>query len=201
MPDWFQHGGFVMWPLLVCSVAGLAIILERCWVLRRQRLVSAALAAAIERRGPEKESLDRVQAVAEIDQSVLAEVVRVAFEHAGAGRAANVEAVQALARQVVGRMERGLTTLGLIAELGPLLGLLGTVNGMLHLFADVASKGMSDPTQISAGISEALVATFTGLSIAVPALIAYMYLRRRIEMLVLEMERHVDELVARLHPA
>jgi len=109
--------------------------------------------------------------------------------------------VQALARQVVGRMERGLTTLGLIAELGPLLGLLGTVNGMLHLFADVASKGMSDPTQISAGISEALVATFTGLSIAVPALIAYMYLRRRIEMLVLEMERHVDELLARLHPS
>ena len=201
MPDWFQHGGFVMWPLLVCSVAGLAIILERCWVLRRQRLVSAALAAAIERRGPEKESLDRVRAVAEIDQSVLAEVIRVAFEHAGAGRAANVEAVQALARQVVGRMERGLTTLGLIAELGPLLGLLGTVNGMLHLFADVASKGMSDPTQISAGISEALVATFTGLSIAVPALIAYMYLRRRIEMLVLEMERHVDELLARLHPS
>lgn len=201
MPDWFQHGGFVMYPLLVCSVAGLAIILERCWVLRRQRLVSAALAAAIERRGPEKESLDRVRAVAEIDQSVLAEVIRVAFEHAGAGRAANVEAVQALARQVVGRMERGLTTLGLIAELGPLLGLLGTVNGMLHLFADVASKGMSDPTQISAGISEALVATFTGLSIAVPALIAYMYLRRRIEMLVLEMERHVDELLARLHPA
>ncbi len=201
MPDWFQHGGFVMWPLLVCSVAGLAIILERCWVLRRQRLVSTALAAAIERRGPEKESLDRVRAVAEIDQSVLAEVVRVAFEHAGAGRAANVEAVQALARQVVGRMERGLTTLGLIAELGPLLGLLGTVNGMLHLFADVASKGMSDPTQISAGISEALVATFTGLSIAVPALIAYMYLRRRIEMLVLEMERHVDELLARLHPS
>ena len=201
MPDWFQHGGFVMWPLLVCSVAGLAIILERCWVLRRQRLVSTAMATAIDRRGMDKESLDRVKAVAEIDVSVLAEVVRVAFDHAGAGRAANVEAVQALARQVVGRMERGLTTLGLIAELGPLLGLLGTVNGMLHLFADVASKGMSDPTQISAGISEALVATFTGLSIAVPALIAYMYLRRRIEMLVLEMERHVDELLARLYPS
>ena len=200
MPDWFQHGGFVMYPLLVCSVAGLAIILERCWVLRRQRLVSTALAAAIDRRGADKETLDRVKAVAEIDTSVLSEVVRVAFDHAGASRAANVEAVQALARQVVGRMERGLTTLGLIAELGPLLGLLGTVNGMLHLFADVASKGLSNPSEISAGISEALVATFTGLSIAVPALIAYMYLRRRIEMLVLEMERHVDELLARLYP-
>ena len=199
MPDWFQHGGFVMYPLLVCSVAGLAIILERCWVLRRQRLVSTAMVTAIERRGTDQEALARVKAVAEIDRSVLAEVVRVAFDHAGAGRTENIEAVQALARQVVGRMERGLTTLGLIAELGPLLGLLGTVNGMLHLFADVASKGMSDPTQISAGISEALVATFTGLSIAVPALIAYMFLRRRIEMLVLEMERHVDELLARLY--
>ena len=202
MPDWFQHGGFVMWPLLVCSVAGVAIILERCWVLRRQRLVSTAMATAIDRHGTiDKDDLARLKAVAEIDTSVLAEVARVAFDHAGSSRAANVEAVQALARQVVGRMERGLTTLGLIAELGPLLGLLGTVNGMLHLFADVASKGMSDPTQISAGISEALVATFTGLSIAVPALIAYMFLRRRIEMLVLEMERHVDELLARLYPS
>jgi len=201
MPDWFQHGGFVMYPLLVCSVAGLAIILERCWVLRRRRLVSPMMVTAIERPGTDQEALARVKAVAEIDKSVLAEVARVAFAHAGTGRAANLEAVQALARQVVGRMERGLTTLGLIAELGPLLGLLGTVNGMLHLFADVASKGMSNPTEISAGISEALVATFTGLSIAVPALIAYMYLRRRIEMLVLEMERHVDELLARLYPS
>ena len=200
MPDWFQHGGFVMYPLLVCSVAGVAIILERIWMLRRSRMLSDAIVAAIARHGTDKESIDRVKAVAEIDRSVLGEIACVACDHAAAGKAENAETVQALARQVVGRMERGLTTLGLIAELGPLLGLLGTVNGMLHLFADVAEKGLSDPKLISAGISEALVATFTGLSIAVPALIAYMYLRRRIEMLTLELERHVDELMARLHP-
>jgi len=200
MPEWFQNGGFVMWPLLVCSVAGVAIILERCWSLRRQRIIPVELGAAIRQRGGDAAALDRLKSAGEKDQSVLGELTRVAFDHASLHKTENIEAVQALARQVVGRMERGLTTLGLIAELGPLLGLLGTVNGMLRLFADVANRGMSDPKQISAGISEALVATFTGLFIAIPALIAYMYLRRRIETLVLEMERYVDELLTRLYP-
>jgi biopolymer transport protein ExbB len=200
MPEWFQQGGFVMWPLLVCSVAGLTIILERCWVLRRQHIIPAPLAAALAHRGADPEATEKLKAAAERDRSVLGELVRVVFDHATLHKTENIEAVQAVARQAVGRMERGLTTLGLIAELGPLLGLLGTVNGMLHLFADVANLGLSDPKQISAGISEALVATFTGLFISIPALIAYMYLRRRIEMLVLEMERHVDELLTRLYP-
>lgn len=200
MPDWFQQGGFVMWPLLVCSVAGVAIILERCWMLRRQHIMPAAVANALARRGSDKESLDRLKSIVERDRSMLADLTRVAFDHLGRHKTENIEAVQAVARQAVARMERGLTTLGLIAELGPLLGLLGTVNGMLHLFADVASLGLSDPKQISSGISEALVATFAGLSISIPALIAYMYLRRRIETLVLEMERHVDELLTRLYP-
>jgi biopolymer transport protein ExbB len=200
MPEWFQQGGFVMWPLLVCSVAGLAIILERGWVLRRPNIIPATITDALARRGAERTPLEKLKALVEGDRSVFAELARVAFDHASLHKTENIEAVQALARQAVGRMERGLTTLGLIAELGPLLGLLGTVNGMLHLFADVANKGLSEPKLISAGISEALVATFTGLFIAVPALIAYMYLRRRIEMLVLEMERHMDELLTRLYP-
>ncbi|MEI6083083.1 MAG: MotA/TolQ/ExbB proton channel family protein [Verrucomicrobiota bacterium] len=200
MPDWFQHGGFVMWPLLVCSVAGVAIILERCWALRRQRIIPATVANVLAKRGSDKETTAVLKTLTENDPSVLSELTRVAFDHATLNKTENIEAVQALARQAVGRMERGLTTLGLIAELGPLLGLLGTVNGMLHLFADVANLGLSDPKLISSGISESLIATFTGLSISIPALIAYMYLRRRIEMLVLEMERHIDELLTRLYP-
>src|SRR6185295_17380419 len=156
------------------------------------------IAGELASRRLDKETSDRLKALSERDPSVLGELTRVAFDHASRHKTENIEAVQAVARQAVGRMERGLTTLGLIAELGPLLGLLGTVNGMLRLFADVANLGLSDPKQISSGISEALVATFTGLSISIPALIAYMYLRRRIETLVLEMERHVDELLTRL---
>lgn len=199
MPEWFRQGGFVMWPLLVCSIAGVAIIIERVWVLQRKRVISPNLVDGIQKQLTSPESIEVVRKVSEIDASILAELVRTAFAHISLHKTENIEAVQAVARQILGRMERGLTTLALVAELGPLLGLLGTVNGMVRLFNDVATKGMSDPTLISAGISEALVATFTGLSISIPTLVAYMYLRRRIEMMVLEMERHIDELITRLY--
>jgi len=199
MPEWFFRGGIAMWPLLVCSIAGVAIILERVWTLQRKRIISPALAAAIDRRPATAEQNDALRVLSETDTTVLGKLVQAVFAHASLPKTENVEVMQALARQIVGRMERGLTTLSLIAELGPLLGLLGTVIGMVQLFEDVAKKGLGDPTMISKGIYEALTATMTGLSIAIPALIAYMYLRRRIEVLVLELERHTDELLTRLY--
>jgi biopolymer transport protein ExbB len=199
MPEWFFRGGIAMWPLLVCSIAGLAIILERVWALQRRRIISPELAAAIERRPVTPEQTETVRVLSESDTTVLGRLVQAMFAHASLPKTENVEVMQALARQIVGRMERGLTTLSLIAELGPLLGLLGTVIGMVNLFEDVAKKGLGDPAMISRGIYEALTATMTGLSIAIPALIAYMYLRRRIEVLVLELERHTNELLTRLY--
>jgi biopolymer transport protein ExbB len=199
MPQWFLRGGIAMWPLLVCSVAGLTIILERVWALQRKRVIPPTLAEAIEKQPASPERTETVRALSEKDDSVLAQLVQTMFAHASFSKTENVEAMQSLARQIVGRMERGLTTLALIAELGPLLGLLGTVIGMVRLFEDVAQKGLGDPSQISHGIYEALTATMTGLGIAIPALIAYMYLRRRIEVLVLELERHTNELLTRLY--
>jgi biopolymer transport protein ExbB len=199
MPDWFFRGGIAMWPLLVCSIAGLAIILERVWALQRRRIISPELAAAIERRPITPEQTETLHVLSESDETVLGKLVQAMFAHANLPKTENVEVMQALARQIVGRMERGLTTLQLIAELGPLLGLLGTVIGMVNLFEDVAKKGLGEPTMISRGIYEALTATMTGLSIAIPALIAYMYLRRRIEVLVLELEKHTNEVLTRLY--
>ncbi len=199
MPEWFFRGGIAMWPLLVCSIAGLAIILERTWALQRRRIISPELAAAIERRPVTPEQTEVVRVLSESDTTVLGRLVQAMFAHASLPKTENVEVMQALARQIVGRMERGLTTLSLIAELGPLLGLLGTVIGMVQLFEDVAKKGLGEPAMISRGIYEALTATMTGLSIAIPALIAYMYFRRRIEVLVLELERHTNELLTRLY--
>jgi biopolymer transport protein ExbB len=196
MPEWFFRGGIAMWPLLVCSIAGVAIILERTWALQRRRIISPTLAAAIENQPVTSEQL---QALSLADTTVLGKLIHAVFTHASLPKTENVEAMQALARQIVGRMERGLTTLSLIAELGPLLGLLGTVIGMVKLFQDVAQKGLGDPAMISRGIYEALTATMTGLGIAIPALIAYMYLRRRIEVLVLELERYTNEVLTRLY--
>lgn len=199
MPDWFFRGGIAMWPLLVCSIAGLAIILERAWALQRRHIISPTLAAAIEQRPITPEQTETLRLLSESDETVLGKLVQAMFAHANLPKTENVEVMQALARQIVGRMERGLTTLQLIAELGPLLGLLGTVIGMVNLFEDVAKKGLGEPTMISRGIYEALTATMTGLSIAIPALIAYMFLRRRIEVLVLELEKHTNEVLTRLY--
>ncbi len=199
MPEWFFRGGIAMWPLLVCSIAGVAIIMERAWALRRRQVISPTLAAVIEKRPATPEQTDTLRQLSESDGTVLGRLLQAVFAHASLPKTENVEAMQALARQIVGRMERGLTTLSLIAELGPLLGLLGTVIGMVQLFEDVAKKGLGDPAMISRGIYEALTATMTGLGIAIPALIAYMYLRRRIEVLVLELERHTNELLTRLY--
>ena len=199
MPEWFVQGGIAMWPLLLCSVAGVAIVIERVWALQRKRVVSPTLADAIDRQGSMPDLKERVKVLSESDRSVLGELVHVALSHASLAKHENVEAVQSVARQIVGRLERGLTTLSLIAEVSPLLGLLGTVSGMVHLFMDVAEHGLGEPTAISRGIFEALIATLSGLAVAIPALTAYMYLRRRIELLVLEMERHTNELLTRLY--
>ncbi len=199
MPEWFIKGGIAMWPLLVCSIAGLAIVIERTWALQRKRIIPVSLADTIENQGDAADLKEKVKTLSEAERTVLGELVQVVLGHSSMAKHENVEAVQAAARQIGGRMERGLTSLALIAELGPLLGLLGTVHGMLRLFRDVATHGMSDPAMISHGIFEALHATFAGLAVAVPALIAYMYLRRRIDNLSLELERHVNELLTRLY--
>ena len=188
-----------MWPILVCSIVGVAIIIERVWALQRKRIVAAELVQAIQRQPATAESTKWLQSLSETDKSVLGELVKTTFNHANLSKQENAEAVAAAARQISGRMERGLTSLALIAELGPLLGLLGTVRGMVRLFADVAAHGLAEPGQISRGISEALLATFSGLSIAIPALIAYMFLRRRIDNLSLELERYVNEVLTRLY--
>ena len=199
MPEWFRQGGIAMYPLLLCSVVGLAIILERVWALRRQRIISSTLAELIQQNPPLPEQKEKLKVLSESDGTVLGELVQVVFAHASLAKSENVEAVQSVARQIVGRMERGLTTLSLIAEISPLLGLLGTVSGMVHLFMDLAQHGLGEPAAISRGIFEALIATLTGLAVAIPALTAYMYLRRRVELLILEMERHTNELITRLY--
>ncbi len=199
MPEWFIKGGIVMWPLLICSISAVAIIIERVWALQRKRIFSQSLMAELQRQPRPDDLTDRVKTLCQRDETVLAELMRVSFAHSWLPKAENLEAVQASARQILSRLERGLTTLALVVELGPLLGLLGAVSGMVHVFGDVAQHGLRDPSLISKGISEALMATFTGLSVSIPALVAYMYLRRRIDNLALELERYVDELLKHLY--
>ena len=199
IPEWFQQGGVAMYPLLLCSVVGVAIILERTWALRRSKIVAPELEKMIEKMPASGDGREKLQSFSASDTTVLGELIRAILSHANMAKNENVEALQAIARQSVGRLERGLTTLSIVAEISPLLGLLGTCSGMVKLFVDVSQHGLGEPAQISRGIFEALIATVTGLSVAIPVLVAHMYLRRRIELLVLEMERYTNELLARLY--
>ncbi len=108
MPEWFFRGGIAMWPLLVCSIAGVAIILERTWALQRRRIISPALAQAVEKRPATPEQTETVRVLSESDTTVLGRLVQAVFAHASLPKTENVEAMQALARQIVGRMERGI---------------------------------------------------------------------------------------------
>ncbi|MBM3858755.1 MAG: MotA/TolQ/ExbB proton channel family protein [Verrucomicrobia bacterium] len=199
VPEWFHQGGVAMYPLFLCSVVGLAIILERIWMLRRSRIIAPSLEQVIDKMPATGADHEQLKALSAKDATVLGELIRAIFAHSAMAKHENVEAVQSIARQIVGRMERGLTTLSIVAEISPLLGLLGTCSGMVKLFVDVAQHGLGEPAQISRGIFEALIATVAGLVVAIPALVAYMYLRRRIELLVLEMERYTNELLGRLY--
>src|SRR5947208_11677736 len=127
MPEWFIKGGIAMWPLLVCSIAGVAIVLERTWALQRKRIIPHSLADTIERQGGAPDLKDKVKVLSEADRTVLGELVQVVLSHTGMAKHENVEAVQAAARQIGGRLVRGITSLVFIAEMGPLHVILVTV--------------------------------------------------------------------------
>ncbi len=155
----------------------------------------AAIEAEIERMAP-GESPERLSRLVYHDPSSLARITRVALQHLRGPRSENVEVVQTRARHEMVRVERGLIILEIIVGIAPLLGLIGAVSGLVHVFSNLGlSSGASDTRQIALGIAEALNATVFGLSIAVPTLIGFTYFSRKVEVMSVEMETLVVELI------
>jgi biopolymer transport protein ExbB len=191
----FARGGLFMWPLLVCSVVSVTIMILRGLALRRKIVMPAAIEAEIERLAP-GESPERLSRIVYHDPSSLARITRVALQHLRGPRSENVEVVQTRARHEMVRLERGLIILEVIVGIAPLLGLIGAVSGLVHVFSHLGlSSGASDTRQIALGIAEALNATVFGLSIAVPTLIGFTYFSRKVEVMSVEMETLVLELI------
>ena len=169
----FQRGGLFMWPLLICSIVALTTIILRGFALREKNVMPLVIESEIERLLPGG-SADRLMRIVENDQSSLARIVRVALQHLRSPRSENVEAVQTRARHEMVILEKGLIVLEVIVGIAPLLGLIGAVSGLVHVFSHLGlSSGASDTRQIALGIAEALNATVFGLSIAVPTLDAF----------------------------
>jgi biopolymer transport protein ExbB len=183
-----QAGGWVMLPIIVGSIIAAAIVLERLWTLQRKRVLPPGLMAQVEQWITHDE-LDPRHLQTLHQSSPLGQLLAVGLANRFAGRDVIRESIEDCGRHVVHELERYLGTLGTIAAASPLLGLLGTVLGMIKMFAAVTGSGVGNPTVVAGGIAEALITTAAGLMVAIPALIGYRYLSDRIAALVVDMEK------------
>lgn len=197
--SFFNKGGLFMWPLLVCSIVSLTTIILRTFALREKNVLPLVIESEMERLVPGA-SAERLARIVHHDTSSLARIVRVALSHLRWPRGENVEAVQTRARYEMVRLERGLVILEVITGIAPLLGLIGTVSGLIHVFASLGlSAGAADAKRIALGISEALSCTIFGLGIAVVTLIGFVYFSKKVEVLSVEIESLVTELLSKCY--
>src|SRR5437588_6091899 len=195
----FAKGGIFMWPLLACSIVSLTVIILRTLALRERNVLPLTIESEMERLAPGANP-ERLLRIVQHDASSLARIVRVALAHLRWPRPDNVEAVQTRARHEMVRLERGLVILEVIVGIAPLLGLIGTVSGLIHVFASLGlSAGAADAKRIALGISEALSTTIFGLGIAVVTLIAFVYFSKKVEVLSVEMESLVTDLLSKCY--
>jgi biopolymer transport protein ExbB len=183
-----RAGGPFMWPIILCSIIAAAIVFERLWTLQERRVLPPDLTRRVWQLVESGQVNDKVIAALE-QNSPLGRVLAVGLTHRHRPREVMMQRLEDTGRHVVHELERFLNTLGTIAGVSPLLGLLGTVTGIIKAFNAINAGGMGDPRLLSGGISEALVTTAAGLLVAIPALICYRYLRGRVEGIVIEMEK------------
>lgn len=191
-------GGIMMAPILLCSLLALAIAGERLWTLRRSKVLPRHLVAQVWNLH-KKGQLD-VARIHEIRSgSPLGRILATGLVNMRASREVMKESIEEAGRQVVHELERFLSTLSTIASVSPLLGLLGTVLGMIKVFTAISTQGVGKPGVLAGGISEALITTAAGLIVAIPALLAYRWFRGRVDEYVVRMEEEALKLVEVIH--
>ena len=198
MYELVKAGGWLMLPIIACSIVALAIILERFWALRGERVVPKHLVAQIwqlHRKG----QLTGAHLSTVREGSPLGRILAAGLTNRMHSKEIMKESIEEVGRQVVHELERYLNTLGTIASVSPLLGLLGTVIGMIKVFTAITSAGVGNPAVLAGGISEALITTAAGLSVAIPSLMFHRYLTGRVDQLVVMMEEQALKMVAVMH--
>jgi len=176
----FTRGGPLMWALLFCSIVALAVFLERIWALRRDRIVPDALLASLERHLKAGDAERAAQLCREND-SALSQVIEAGLSARHEGRPAAKEAMEERGQVAVGELDGAIGVLSTVAAIAPLLGLLGTVAGMIQVFRDVAGVDNPDIALLARGIWEALLTTGFGLTVAIPTYVAFRIIEAKIE--------------------
>ena len=187
-----------MIPIMLCSVVVLAICIERLYTLNGRKIAPPHLLATVWQQ-LKADQLDTNKLKTLKQSSPLGRILAAGLSNAYHGREVMKESIQEAASHVVHELERYLNTLGTIAAVTPLLGLLGTVMGMIKVFAEIMAQGTGNASVLAGGISEALITTAAGLSVAIPALVMHRYFVGRIDGIVVELEQETIKLVDALH--
>lgn len=194
MFELFKSGGLLMWPILACSIVAAAIVCERLWTLNKRAVTPRRLLEQVQMMIDRRE-VDPVKIKLIRDSSPLGRILAAGLVNSQHGREVMKDAIEESGRHVVHELEHYLNSLGTIAAITPLLGLLGTVIGMIKVFAAITAFGVGDPTVLAGGISEALITTAAGLAVGIPALMFYRYFRGRVNSLTVDMEQEAVRLV------
>jgi len=193
-----KAGGFLMWPIMLCSVISLAIITERFWSLQTKRICPKNLVLQVwqwQKNGElNAQKIKELRAGSQLGRILAAGLVNRHHE-----RDIMKESIEEVGRHVVHDLGKFLNTLGTIASITPLLGLLGTVIGMIKVFTVITTLGLGDPGVLAEGISVALITTAAGLTVAIPSVMFYRYFQGKIDELVIHMEQEALKMVEVMH--
>lgn len=192
MAEWIKDGGVFAWVLAGMSVVSVAFILERAWALRRARVMPPSLASMLG-----SADASTLRGACQAQPSPLARLVTAILDHLGEPKDDNMASLQVQARREVLGLERGLVALEIIVGIAPLLGLVGTVYGIIPLFGDFGKAVSGDNTLIAKGIGVALNKTLLGLMVAIPSLVAWSYFNKKVEVLAVELEVLCDAVLRR----
>lgn len=198
MVEIVKSGGWLMAPIILCGIIAMGIILERLWTLQQKRVLPEDLTSKVW-GWVKKDQLDQKQIQMLHQGSALGQILAAGLINRDRERSVMKDSIEDTGRHVVHELERYLETLGTIAAVSPLLGLLGTVIGMVDVFTTITSQGVGNASALAGGIAQALITTAAGLTVAIPALIGYRYFRSRVDTLVVNMEKEAIKLVEALH--
>lgn len=192
--DFYMKGGVFMHPILLCSIISLAIFMERLWSLRRKRVIPESILPKIEKLVREEKLSDAI-GFCKLDNSSLSRILLVGLKNAGKKREHLKEVILEVGSREATYLERYLEALATIASVSTLLGLLGTISGMIKIFSVISREVIVNPTTLAGGIAEALNTTAFGLVVAIPSTVFYKYLIGKAETMIVEMEEYSSHVV------
>jgi biopolymer transport protein ExbB len=195
---WFEKGGPLMYPIALCSLLSLAVILERVFALQRRKVIPPQVFKALQNCWNRGE-IHAILPLCQQSESPLTRILAAGFRRIDLGLLETERALEAAGQHEVSLLTSNLRVLGAVGVITPMIGLLGTVTGMIKAFENIALSGAGNPNLVASGIAEALTTTAAGLIVAIPSLAAYHFFRGRIDRLIYELEEIATTLLTSLH--